>query len=79
VAAFGRGLWGWEEGKNVRIDYRFAAGDAVLFKKYAAELVGLSPDVILAGMRFSSPAGPRRAARSRLSRVVTAICAMSRV
>jgi putative tryptophan/tyrosine transport system substrate-binding protein len=40
VAAFGRGIarWGREEGKNVRIDYRFAAGDAVLFKKYAAEL-----------------------------------------
>jgi putative tryptophan/tyrosine transport system substrate-binding protein len=39
---------GWVEGKNIRIDYRFAAGDPVLFKTYAAELVGLSPDVILA-------------------------------
>jgi putative ABC transport system substrate-binding protein len=55
VAAFGRGLasWGWVQGKNVRLDYRFAAGDPDLFKKYAADLVSLSPDVILAS---ASPA-----------------------
>ena len=46
VQALGR--FGWVEGKNIRIDYRFAAGDPTLFKTYAAELVGLSPDVILA-------------------------------
>jgi ABC-type uncharacterized transport system substrate-binding protein len=39
---------GWVEGRNIRIDYRFAAGDSALFKSYAADLVGLSPDVILA-------------------------------
>src|SRR5262245_36689024 len=39
---------GWVEGRNIRIDYRFAAGDPALFKSYAADLVGLSPDVILA-------------------------------
>jgi restriction system protein len=39
---------GWVEGKNIRIDYRFAASDPTLFKTYAAELVGLAPDVILA-------------------------------
>jgi putative ABC transport system substrate-binding protein len=39
---------GWMEGKNIRIDYRFAAGDPALYKAYAAELVGLSPDAILA-------------------------------
>jgi len=39
---------GWVEGKSIRIDYRFAAGDPGLFKTYAAELVGLSPDAILA-------------------------------
>jgi putative ABC transport system substrate-binding protein len=33
----------------MQIDYRFAAGDPTLFKTYAAELVGLSPDVIFAG------------------------------
>jgi ABC-type uncharacterized transport system substrate-binding protein len=40
--------FGWVEGKNIQIDYRFAAADPALFKKYAAELVGLSPDAILA-------------------------------
>src|SRR5262245_17728138 len=51
VAAFGRALadFGWVEGKNIRIDYRFAAGDPTLFKIYAAELAGLSPDAILTG------------------------------
>jgi putative tryptophan/tyrosine transport system substrate-binding protein len=39
---------GWIEGKNIRFDYRFAAGDPTLFKTYATELVGLSPDAILA-------------------------------
>jgi putative ABC transport system substrate-binding protein len=50
VAALGKALvdFGWVEGKNIRIDYRFAAGNPTLFKSYAAELVGLSPDVILA-------------------------------
>jgi putative ABC transport system substrate-binding protein len=42
------GRFGWVEGKNIRIDYRFAAGDPALFKTYAAELVALSPDAILA-------------------------------
>ena len=42
------GRFGWVEGKNIRIDYRFAAGDPTLFKTYAAELVGLTPDAILA-------------------------------
>jgi putative ABC transport system substrate-binding protein len=50
VAAFAQALgrFGWAEGKNIRIDYRFAAGDPTLFKTYAAELVGLMPDAILA-------------------------------
>jgi len=42
------GRLGWVEGKNIRIDYRFAAGDPTLYKTYGAELVGLSPDAILA-------------------------------
>jgi putative ABC transport system substrate-binding protein len=40
--------FGWIDGKNIRIDYRFAAGDATLIETYAAELVRLSPDAILA-------------------------------
>jgi putative tryptophan/tyrosine transport system substrate-binding protein len=49
-AAFLQGLqeWGWGVGRNVAIDYRFAAGDADRFRKYAAELVALAPDIILA-------------------------------
>ena len=42
------GSLGWVEGKNIRIDYRFAAGDPMLFKSYAAELFGLLPNAILA-------------------------------
>ena len=50
VTAFVRALerFGWAEGKNIRIDYRFAAGDPTLFKTYATELVSLAPDAILA-------------------------------
>jgi ABC-type uncharacterized transport system substrate-binding protein len=39
---------GWIEGGNLRVDYRFASGDPALYKSFAAELVELSPDVILA-------------------------------
>ena len=48
-AAFAQGLQqlGWEIGSNIRIDYRWGAGDTERFRKYAAEIVGLSPDVIL--------------------------------
>src|SRR5262249_39469505 len=39
---------GWTDGRNVQIDTRWAAGDAEHFRCYAAELVALAPDVILA-------------------------------
>ena len=39
---------GWIDGRNVRTDYRWAAGTVENFRKYAAELVALAPDVILA-------------------------------
>jgi putative ABC transport system substrate-binding protein len=39
---------GWTDGSNVRIDYRWGAGNADDIQKYAAELVALAPDVILA-------------------------------
>ena len=39
---------GWTDGRNVRIDIRWAAGNADDTRKYAAELVALAPDVILA-------------------------------
>jgi len=39
---------GWTNGRNVRIDIRWSAGDPELIRRYAAELVALTPDVILA-------------------------------
>ena len=50
LAGFQQGLekLGWSEGRNVRVDYRFAAGRADLFQGFAKELVALQPDVILA-------------------------------
>jgi putative ABC transport system substrate-binding protein len=50
LAAFQQRLQqlGWTDGHNVRIDYRFAAANLENFHKYAAELVALGPDVILA-------------------------------
>jgi ABC-type uncharacterized transport system substrate-binding protein len=50
IAAFLQGLQqlGWAEGRNLQIDTRWGAGDADRFRKYAAELVALAPDVILA-------------------------------
>ena len=50
IVAFKEGLQvlGWTDGRNVHIDYRFGSADLELTRKYAAELVGLMPDVILA-------------------------------
>src|SRR4029453_18997327 len=50
VAAFVQGLQaaGWSDGRNVRIDTRWAAADPGNFRKYAAELIALGPDVVLA-------------------------------
>jgi putative tryptophan/tyrosine transport system substrate-binding protein len=50
IAAFQQGLQqlGWTDGRNVRIDYRWGAGNADTIRKHAAELAALAPDVILA-------------------------------
>jgi putative ABC transport system substrate-binding protein len=50
LAAFRQRLQelGWTEGRNLRIDYRWAAADADRSRTYAAELIALAPDVILA-------------------------------
>jgi putative ABC transport system substrate-binding protein len=49
-AAFLQGLQqlGWTEGRNVRIDARWAAGNTAEIRKNVTELVALAPDVILA-------------------------------
>src|SRR5271170_5912888 len=39
---------GWVDGKNARFEYRWASGNVERFKNYAAELVALKPEVILA-------------------------------
>ena len=38
----------WVDGRNVQLGTRWGAGDADRFRRYAAELVALGPDVILA-------------------------------
>ena len=47
-APFVRGLqkFGWTEGANVMIDYRWGGSDADRIRLYAAELTGMRPDVI---------------------------------
>jgi putative ABC transport system substrate-binding protein len=51
VAAFRKGLQdlGRTEGRNVKFDVRWAGGDPGLMRRYAAELVGLAPEVIMNG------------------------------
>ena len=50
-AAFLEGLQqlGWTPGRNVQIEVRYAEGDEAALRKYAAELVALAPDVLVAG------------------------------
>src|SRR6476620_6226838 len=41
-------LHGWSDGGNLRVDWRWANGNAALFERYAAELVASAPDALLA-------------------------------
>ena len=45
----GLGALNWKEGSNLRIDWRWGGSDPALFERYAAELVALGPDLLLAG------------------------------
>ena len=58
VSAFAQGLQqlGWTIDGNVRVDYRWSAGDADEIRKHTAELIALAPDVILTA--GASGAGP---------------------
>jgi putative ABC transport system substrate-binding protein len=51
MAAFKEGLQrlGWVQDRNIRIDARWGASDYDRLRSYAAELLGMSPDVIFAG------------------------------
>jgi ABC-type uncharacterized transport system substrate-binding protein len=55
LGAFVQGLQehGWTVGSNVQLDIRWAAGEPNLIRRYAAELVGLAPDVILGAVTTS--------------------------
>lgn len=55
---------GWSAGDNLQIDYRWTGGNADLIRKYAAELVALSPDAVL--IAGGSNVGPMQ----RVSRTV---------
>ena len=56
VAAFAQGLGelGWTIGRNVRIDYRWGANDPDRGRRYADELIALTPDIILASGTLSA-------------------------
>ena len=71
IAAFLQGLQqsGWTDGGNVRIDFRWAAGEAGRFQRYAEELLALAPDVILAS------AAPSVQALQRATRTVPIVFA----
>jgi putative ABC transport system substrate-binding protein len=73
MAVFLRALQqlGWTDGRNVRIDTRWAAGDADLHK-YAGELIALGPDVVMA---FTSAAVPPLQQVTRAIPIVFAIVA----
>jgi putative tryptophan/tyrosine transport system substrate-binding protein len=55
---------GWIDGRNVRIDTRWAGGDADNIRRHATEMLALAPDVILAS------AAPTVTALQRASRTV---------
>jgi putative ABC transport system substrate-binding protein len=50
IVAFQQSLLGlgWTDGGNVHVDYRFVAGDLNRLRTYAAEIVSLAPDAIVA-------------------------------
>ena len=58
VGAFREGLQklGWAEGRNIRIDTRWATSDAALMQRFAKELVALQPELILSSSRPTTAA-----------------------
>jgi putative ABC transport system substrate-binding protein len=71
-AAFEQGLreLGWIAGNNLRIDYRWTAGEPDLFRRFAKELVDLQPEVILAN------SGPALDALSRTTSTIPIVFAL---
>ena len=58
--ALGLARLGWVEGKNLTLDYRFAANDPALLDADAAELVALAPDALLASIPLAVSALQKR-------------------
>jgi putative ABC transport system substrate-binding protein len=50
LKAFLQGLeqFGWTEGRNLKLEYRWAGGNSDDIRKHAAELVALAPDILVA-------------------------------
>ena len=61
---------GWTAERNIRIEVRWGAGDSELYRRYAAELVALSPDVLVAS------GGPITQAIQRATRTVPIVFAI---
>jgi putative ABC transport system substrate-binding protein len=51
---------GWSNGRNVWIDTHWGAGDADRMRRYAAELIALAPDIILATTSLRAQSGCAR-------------------
>ena len=66
----GLGALGWRNGANLRADWRWTGGDPALFDRYAAELVALGPDVLLA------QSSPSVVALRRLSNTIPIVFTM---
>jgi putative tryptophan/tyrosine transport system substrate-binding protein len=71
ISALKNGLrdFGWIEGRNLRIDYRFSGGDIERMRAYAAEVVDLAPDVIVVH------SNPFLAALRQVNRTIPAVFA----
>jgi putative ABC transport system substrate-binding protein len=50
ITALSQGLQelGWTDGRNIRIEFRFGAGNADQYRKISADLIALAPDVVVA-------------------------------
>jgi putative tryptophan/tyrosine transport system substrate-binding protein len=71
IEAFRRHLQelGWIDGRNIKIDLRFGAGDANRMRAYAEELIGMMPDVLAAN------SGPAVAAFARQTKTIPIVFA----
>jgi putative ABC transport system substrate-binding protein len=57
IAAFRQAMAqkGWTDGRNVTIDVRWSGGDVVRLRQDAEEMLGLAPDVLVAGVGGTTP------------------------